>query len=300
MAENTLIEWADHTANLWMGCTKISPACDNCYAELLCTTRMGMEWGPHADRRKVKAGMQLIGKLQRAAAKNGGVDPKLGRRARVFVNSLSDFFDNHKSIDPEWRTEFYRAAEQSSDVILILVTKRPENVPKMVPPAWLKPGGWPAHVWLMVTAEDQLRWDSRVSKLLNIADIEVMGVSIEPMLGPIDPTNVCGGLYFQDPFTGRRWHDAPDGINTTSDFGGRKLSWIIIGGESGSKARPVEEAAIYPVLNACERTGVAFFFKQWGEYAPRPGPDGLEMRRVGKKSAGRTLGGKIYSQFPTQ
>lgn len=288
MAENTLIEWADHTANLWMGCTKISPACDNCYAELLCTTRMGVEWGPHADRRKVKAGMQLIGRLQRAAAKNGGVDPKLGRKARVFVNSLSDFFDNHKSIDPEWRTEFYRAAEQSADVILMLVTKRPENVRKMVPPSWLEPGGWPAHVWLMVTAEDQERARHRVTLLLDLP-VPVRCVSAEPLLGWIDFEEVWHGESALDPECWGECGWCPAGLpplhncqqgrqSEAAALKGRSgIDWIIVGGESGVNARDhdfLENAR--GILAQCQAAGVPFFGKQNVRKAPLP--DDLMVR----------------------
>lgn len=311
MGETTNIEWCDSTANLWIGCTKVSRGCDNCYAERDWDLRKHrVQWGPRGARSYAKAGWALIRKYQRAAAATG-VDPQLGRKRRIFVNSLSDFFDNHRSIT--WRDEAFVLFEASPDVILILVTKRPENVAKMVPPHWMQPGGWPAHVWLLVTAEDQARADHRIPILIDLP-VPMVGVSAEPLLGP---------LVFKDEWLAR-------------------LGWVIVGGESGPKARPLHPDWARGPRDQCSDAGVPFLFKQWGEWAevghdedgPKvtdvrtqrgrdmwsaraKGPIGFIsregrffateddirgrarlMHRVGKALAGRLLDGRTHDGFP--
>jgi protein gp37 len=303
MGDNTNIEWCDSTANLWIGCTKLSPGCDNCYAERDWDLRKHrVQWGPHGARSYAKAGWALIRKYQRAAATTG-VDPQLGRKRRIFVNSLSDFFDNHRSIT--WRDEAFALFEASPDVILILVTKRPENVAKMVPPRWMQPGGWPAHVWLLVTAEDQARADHRIPILIDLP-VPMVGVSAEPLLGP---------LVFKDEWLER-------------------LGWVIVGGESGPKARPMHPVWARSPREQCEDAGVPFLFKQWGEWRLSFGypaetkgkfammavdPNGwthttavmldhyprqfnsfgsIVFERVGKARAGRLLDGRTHDGFP--
>jgi protein gp37 len=284
---------------LWIGCTKVSPGCDNCYAERDWDLRKHrVQWGPHGARSYAKAGWALIRKYQRAAAATG-VDPQLGRKRRIFVNSLSDFFDNHRSIT--WRDEAFALFEASPDVILILVTKRPENVAKMVPPHWMQPGGWPAHVWLLVTAEDQTRADHRIPILIDLP-VPIVGVSAEPLLGPI---------YFKD-----EWLD--------------RLGWVIVGGESGPKARPLHPDWARGPRDQCAVAHVPFLHKQNGEFAPGEiageylNPqraakgwdyydgkwhecwsevdghcdDEPDVYRVGKKAAGRLLDGRTHDGFP--
>lgn len=299
MADNTNIEWADSTANLWIGCTKISPGCDNCYAKADWEDRKHrVLWGPHGDRSYCAAGWSLIAKMQRRAAANGGVDPELGRKRLIFVNSLSDFFDNHRSIT--WRAPAFEMFEASPDVILILVTKRPENVVKMVPPHWLEPGGWPAHVWLLVSVEDQERADHRIPILLSIPGITVRGISAEPLLGPVDLTLIpalgfSGAALPKVNLLELSIAEANAIIDGAGEavpclnslrlypelapfgFGKSKLDWVIVGGESGGKARDNDfETNARSLLAQCTAAGVAFFGKQ--NVRKRPLPDDLLVR----------------------
>lgn len=297
MADRTKIEWADSTANLWIGCTKLSPGCDNCYAEADWDKRKHrVSWGPHGDRSFCQAGWDVIRKMQRRAERNGGVDPELGRKRRIFVNSLSDFFDNHRSII--WRSEAFGLFEACRDVILILVTKRPENVIWMVPDHWLLPGGWPAHVWLLTSAEDQARYDHRWPILRDIPGPTVRGLSCEPLLGPILLRDLL------------------------------HLDWCIIGGESGHGARPMHPAWVHSLRDQCVSASVPFMFKQWGEFGPASihpvgtgkvsvvctdgehltGPAAVTSRwddshaeiiaRFGKAIAGRQLDSRTWDEVP--
>lgn len=295
MADNTNIEWADSTANLWIGCSKVSPGCDNCYAKADWEDRKHrVQWGPHGDRSYCAAGWSLIAKMQRRAAKNGGVDPNLGRKRRIFVNSLSDFFDNHRSIT--WRAAAFDLFEASPDVILILVTKRPENVVKMVPPHWLEAGGWPAHVWLLVSVEDQERANHRIPILLSIPEVNVRGISAEPLLGTLDLSKLMRGEVecpnweidgsppMMDPETGCRECCAD------CDFTGvaydTSLQWVIAGGESGPGARPMAGEWAQSIVDQCQAAGVAVFVKQLSSGGPKAikdieaFPEGLRVREM--------------------
>ncbi len=298
MAASTKIEWADSTANLWMGCTKLSPGCDHCYAEADSDHRKHrVQWGPHGARSYVKTGWNLLRQMQRRAGNNNGVDPELGRKRRIFVNSLSDFFDNHRSII--WRHEAFRLFEACPDVIIMLVTKRPENVVRMVPASWLTPNGWPQHVWLLASAEDQARYDHRWPILRDVPGVAVRGLSLEPLLGPI----VLRDLLH--------------------------LDWAIVGGESGAGARPIHPAWVRDLRDQCSVADVAFLFKQWGDFLPEgqldrdgfgwaPGqdgrvhwwmpeplfgtvlPDAACSIRIGKGQAGRLLDNRTWTEFPLE
>lgn len=254
MADVSDIAWCDSTVNLWAGCTKLSPACDNCYAEKL-SKRFGVEWG--GELKPFSGGLPKIAQYQRGAAR---FIAQHGHPRRVFINSLSDFFDNQA--EPEWQRRGCQEFELAPDVIFILVTKRPQNVHKIVPPKWMAPGGWPANVWLLVTGENQVEFDRRVAWLMNIP-APVRGVSIEPMLESID---VTWAVYPREVDIERQMRlrgivqkDArmPRFI--------RRLDWIIVGGESGRQARPFDEGWGRRVIYDTQMSGCAVFVKQMGQ-----------------------------------
>src|ERR1700730_6921319 len=123
VAENSKIEWTDHTFNPWIGCTKVSPACDHCYAEAMMDTRYGrVRWGAGEDRsRTSKANWQQPLKWNRIAQADGA-------RPLVFCASLADVFDNE--VDPLWRRELFALIEATPSLIWLLLTKRIGNVVK--------------------------------------------------------------------------------------------------------------------------------------------------------------------------
>ncbi len=125
MAENSGIEWTHHTFNPWIGCTKVSAACDHCYAEAWDNRfTNGSRWGAKADRTRTKTWGNPI-KWQKQAKSEG-------KRYRVFVASLADVFDNHKSIQPEWRHELWCLIKQGPDLDFLMLTKRPQNIKKFL------------------------------------------------------------------------------------------------------------------------------------------------------------------------
>lgn len=322
MAEQTGISWADSTANFWIGCQKVSAACDHCYAEDLMGTEGSRlkraEWGPHGERIYCKQGWTDVKKWQRRAEANGGLDPELGRRRRIFVNSLSDFFDNHRSV--KWRGDAWHIIRRSPHLIFMLVTKRPQLIGRYLPPFW---DDIAERVWLITTAENQEWFDRRIPELLTSCagrtQPAVFGVSCEPLLGPIQ-LDACytsePAAYF--PLFGAFSRDylGPDEggqamFGDTEPMG--KLGWVIVGGESGREARPAHPDWYRSLRDQCGIYGVPFHFKQWGEWAPdclcgrakpcpetprpQPGPRGCVFR-CGKTAAGHRLDGREHLEVP--
>jgi protein gp37 len=182
MAETSAIEWCDATVNFWWGCTKVSPGCDHCYAETLNAFRGTGEWGPNAPRRKIKGAVSLLRMLNRKSATS--FFSERGRSIRVFMQSMSDTFDNEVSDD--WRAELFAEAKEARWVKIILLTKRGANVPKMVPPDWLD--AWPKHIGLMFSITNQREADRDIPRLIDLKKrlgLPWIGLSLEPLLGRV-------------------------------------------------------------------------------------------------------------------
>lgn len=284
MGEKTGISWTNHTANYWWGCQRVSPGCENCYAEQYATVRRKLPvWGPpKTTERQLKKGVWDAVPKWNAAAKRDGV------RRRLFVSSMADIFEDHPMVT-EWRARALAQLEKCTSLDVQLLTKRPQNVLGMVPPAWLK--AWPAHVWIGCTVEDQKRAEERIPELLRIP-ARVRFLSCEPLLEAIDLTRLglepdhhekaalvarngrwgtCGGCPRDAEgrayperceFTGRYDHNLTEWI-----------SWVIIGGESGSDARTFRIEWMRSLLQQCKNANVAAFCKQFGDNATTTLPD---------------------------
>ncbi len=307
MAENSKIEWTDHTANFWWGCLKVSPGCEHCYAETL-SKRIGKSiWGPAAttDREKKKAVWKDIQEWDKKAWRDGV-------RRRVFVQSMSDFLEDHPQAN-EIRKEAIRVLENLKWLDVLLLTKRPENAERFLGD-WFY--GWPEHVWMGTSVENQKYADERIPELLKIP-AKIRFLSCEPLLGPINLTEWLSPCsYYCD-----HGSEYPEGHRPERS----KIDWVIAGGESGPKARPMHPDWVRSLRDQCQEAGVAFHFKQWGEYAPyipREDPHGKQtvqhvrldglpykpddfssalqsMARVGKHTAGRLLDGREWNEFPS-
>lgn len=229
MAERSKISWTDATWNPWIGCTRISLACDNCYAADW-AKRYGKNdlWNGQVQRTSV-GNWGLPRRLERLAAKEG-------RRIRCFVASLSDFFDNRA--DPSWREDAWIQMRAAPSVDFQVLTKRAQNIAKMLPPDWGLEGY--SNVWLGTTAEDEAHYQQRW-RHISAVPAALRFLSYEPALGPI------GDLRLQDA-------GAP--------------GWVIAGGESGPKARPSHPDWFRSLRDQCASAGVPFHFKQWGTWAP--------------------------------
>lgn len=326
MAKDSKIEWTDHTFNPWWGCSKVSPGCDHCYAEAL-AKRYGHDvWGPGKRRRFF--GPKHWDEPYRwnvAAA-------EAGTRARVFCGSMCDVFDNE--VSPAERMHLWALIEDTPHLDWLLLTKRIGIAADMVPPRW-QAEGWPPNVWAGASFVNQPEVDRDMSKLLALRARIRFG-SFEPLLGPVDLARVeiikdgpnrCGtrlnvltGQFYESRIIDQQM----------------RLSWVIVGGESGPKARPMHPDWARSLRDQCVAAGGPFFFKQWGEWAPhkpRAGgdlggdvradrvrlvhpsgrsdvdvfqatgghntePGSRYMIRLGKKAAGRRLDGREWSEFP--
>ena len=271
MAQHSSIEWTDHTFNPWWGCTKISPACEHCYAETW-ARRMGFDiWTRARPRRFLSdAYWQQPLRWNDQAARNG-------RRARVFCASMADVFEWKRGLRP-WRERLWHLIQETPHLDWLLLTKRPHLAVRLTP--W--GDDWPNNVWVGATVEDQ-RWaDKRLPKLSSIP-ASIRFLSCEPLLGHVE----------LEP-----WLAQGD------------IQWVIAGGESGPRARPSDPTWFLDLLEQCRRHGVPFHFKQWGEWAPVNSQkvlprsvhhgDGFStpLGRFGKKASGRNLGGQTWDGLP--
>ncbi|WP_296639330.1 DUF5131 family protein [Roseinatronobacter sp.] len=173
MGENTKIEWATHTFNPWWGCTKVSEACKNCYAETW-AKRVGQTvWGPKQQRRLMsdQHWKQPL-KWDRDAVASG-------IRPRVFCASIADVFEDRDELHVH-RTRLFDLIEQTPQLDWLLLTKRPQNVARMA--RWND--RWPDNVWLGTTVELQSRAEELLPYLEDIP-ARVRFISAEPLLGPL-------------------------------------------------------------------------------------------------------------------
>lgn len=282
------ISWTHHTFNPWWGCARISPGCVHCYADTL-ASRWGHElWRRHGPRRAMSDNYwrQPLTWNRKAADTDGPV--------RVFCASMADVFEGHpepevRALQDKERARLWDLIEATPNLTWMLLTKRPENVAGMVP--W--GDEWPGTAWMGVSAEDQRRADERIPILRSIPAV-VRFVSTEPLIGPVKLRDewITSELLGFGPF----------GAETSPC-----ISWVICGGESGREARPMRPDWARSLRDQCAAAGVAFHFKQWGEYAPtgavvaRRDTDWHpveEISRVGKKAAGRLLDGREWNEFP--
>lgn len=312
MAANTNIEWCDHTFNPWTGCTKVSPGCANCYAEGWAKRSGIVTWGQGQPRRRTSdANWNLPLKWNREA--EGGIENEtvswdgevLYRRPRVFCSSLADWLD--EEVPVEWLSDLIYLICKCNHLDWLLLTKRPQlwrsrlqavangsDLGAIICTQWLA-GNPPPNVWIGTTVEDQQRADERIPQLLDIP-AKVRFLSCEPLLGVVD-------VRF--------------GIDHLGDPSRPTIDWVICGGESGPKARPLHPAWARDLRDQCWAAHVPFLFKQWGEWLPftqgsaymekfkesrlvgnGPGPTGVPCYHVGKKAAGRLLDGREWNEFP--
>ena len=366
MATNTKIEWTHHTFNPWRGCTKVSPGCANCYAEAGSKRNPAVlgEWGPHGKR------VLAAGHYWRLPLKWDQEARIAGERRRVFCASLADVFEDWRG-DPEgvgqltchktgellsvnkrghiwpmgwpslsdgddWgareytmddaRQRLFALIRSTPNLDWLLLTKRPDRMRDWVYrqtdtlTGAVSGGHFPrdlSNVWLGVSVEDQQRAEERIPLLLQ-TPAAVRFLSCEPLLGPINLT-VASRLTMRNEAPQPRWI--------------RQLDWVIVGGESGYHARPMHPDWARSIRDQCQTAGVAFFFKQWGEWAqysvvgtqglsdaeilgskmawmtpkgrisvatqrPEDFTEAILMSRVGKHAAGRLLDGREWNEFP--
>ena len=230
----TTIEWTEATWNPVTGCSKVSPGCQNCYAERMAKRLQAMGQPNYRDGFAVRIHAHMLG------LPATWVKPRM-----VFVNSMGDLF--HEEVPVSFIQRVFEVMQGTPRHTYQLLTKRADRLAEVAP---LLP--WPENVWMGVTVEDN-EWLCRVEKLREVPST-VKFLSVEPLLGPLPDLNLDG------------------------------IGWVIVGGESGPGARPMQRDWVLDIRDACGDQAVPFFFKQWGG--------------VRKKSAGRELENRTWSQMP--
>jgi protein gp37 len=239
----TKIEWCDKVWNPTTGCSKISAGCANCYAERIANRF----WG---DRKftDVRCHSERLN------------EPLNWRKPqKIFVNSMSDLFHEDvpfSFVEKVWDIMF--DATILHNHIFMILTKRPKRMlefSKWMNDCRLRRIDYPG-VWLGVTVENQRTADERIPILLDILAV-VRFVSIEPMLGPVDLTNIKDGFVDLDVLSSKL-----GGPNDSMHWTGGKIDWIICGPETGPGARPIKSKWILDLYRQCADTGVPFFDKR--------------------------------------
>jgi protein gp37 len=232
MGDTTQIEWCDHTFNPWMGCTKISPGCDHCYACTMADQRFGRaKWGGPG---------QGVGSRTRTSAANWRKPIAWNKAAAtkvtrpfVFCASLADVFDN--AVDPAWRADAFALMRQTPNLVYLLLTKRPQNILKMAEAA----GGLPSNAALgtSICVQDEVRNVGLLAEAKRRLNPVFAFVSAEPLLEAVD-------------------------LSISPDFGA--IDWVIVGGEAGRGARPMHLDWARAIKRQCDDFGSIFNFKQTG------------------------------------
>ncbi|MER8002980.1 phage Gp37/Gp68 family protein [Streptomyces sp. NPDC095613] len=289
----TKIEWTDETWNVVTGCEKVSPGCDNCYAETFAERWRGTK-GHHFEN-----GFDITLRPERLT-----LPLKWRKPRKVFVNSMSDLF--HKDIPDEYIARTFAVMALTPQHTYQVLTKRhgrmrsvltdlctcgnghapgvhfrsamawavskanPDRIPGAPDDAEqrVRNAPWPLPgVWLGVSVEDQKWADLRIPALLG-TPAAVRFLSCEPLLGPVDLTRISAGSKQQTDMVydalGQRY-GVPGAwqARTTS-----RVDWVIVGGESGRGARPMSPDWARSLRDQCAAADVPYLFKQWGEYQP--------------------------------
>ncbi|MGD9470642.1 MAG: DUF5131 family protein [Novosphingobium sp.] len=266
MSDNTAIEWTDATWNPITGCSVISPGCTNCYAMKLAGTRLRHHESRAGLTRDTKAGPVWTGETR--LNKQWLTQPLRWKRPRrIFVCAHGDLF--HESVPDEWIDRVFAVMGLAPQHTFQVLTKRSKRMREYVTKLEAEPfahtlrrmaEAWPhpisqdmivngPNVWLGVSVEDQQRADERIPDLL-ATPAAIRFLSCEPLLGPVD----LGKVYASRDEHGTYLHDAPVCA----------LDWVIVGGESGHGARPMEVRWASDIVHQCRSTGVPVFVKQLG------------------------------------
>lgn len=278
MAENTKIEWCDHTFNPWHGCEKISPGCANCYAAAMSKRNPVVlgEWGPDGTRIVASEPKWKLPLKWDREAKHAGV------RAKVFCASIADVFedwqgpmidcrghDTRRTMHDD-RRRLFELIDSTPNLDWLILTKRPENIRKLMPLHY-EVGTHRLlcdvreNLWLGVSVENQEQADKRIPELLKVP-AHVRFLSCEPLLGSLDLTVVgC-------PYCGQSKNAWAPNYVVCQNCGReveyprelQRIDWVIVGGESGPKARPCRTSLVRNVVVQCQESNVACFVKQMG------------------------------------
>lgn len=233
MAENSKIEWTDHTVNLWWGCSKVHTGCKNCYAEKLSERFGDNVWGEKMSRKRIKSWYKDLNLYQKQSKEKGVA-------SKIFCGSMMDIFEDSKRlINPkgsyhfteDLRDELFHLIDigEYNNLIFLFLTKRPEKIGEWIPEAWHNKS--PKNVWFGASISDQSTATSVIHEL-NYMENHNTFVSIEPQVDDIEYINLTN------------------------------IDWVIQGGESGNNKRPFNIDWAYRMKQICKEQHTPFFFKQ--------------------------------------
>ena len=242
MTTQSIIEWTEQTWNPTTGCTKVSPGCKHCYAEVM------------ARRLKAMGALGYENEFRLTLHENRLEQPLLRKKPTTyFVNSMSDLF--HEDIPDAFLDRVFTVITNTPHHTYQILTKRAERLPQ-----YFGQRSCPQNVWLGVSVEDRKYGVPRIDYLRRV-DARIRFLSIEPLLEDLGEIDLRG------------------------------IHWVIVGGESGPKARPMREEWVANIQERAEEAGAAFFFKQWGGW----GADGIKRH---KKANGRIFRGRTWDNYP--
>lgn len=291
MGERSTIEWTETTWNPVTGCDRISPGCENCYALTLAKRLKAMGAAKYQNDGNPVTSGPGFAVTPHPDALALPYRWREGRM--VFVNSMSDLF--HAKVPVSFIREVFAVMAETPRHTYQVLTKRSLRMLRLSESIEIPP-----NVWLGVSIEDGGQV-YRGEHLRRIPQDVTRWISAEPLLGPLDALELDG------------------------------IGWVVAGGESGPRARPMHPDWARALRDRCQAADVPFFFKQWGEWEPtkwrgigyeRIGRKSLNgepprliapvgapiddwghrvlMRRVGKRLAGRELDGRTWDQYPTR
>jgi protein gp37 len=237
------IEWTEQTWNPAVGCSKVSPGCEYCYAEVMALRLKAM------GARGYENGFELTLLPYRLEEPLKRTKPTI-----YFVNSMSDLF--HEKIPDDYIRQVFEIIRQAPQHTFQVLTKRAKRMAD-----FFKNYELPKNAWLGVTVEDKKHGIPRLDCLRKVS-AHIRFVSVEPLLEDLGKLDLKG------------------------------IHWVIVGGESGPKARPMQQEWVLNVKRQCEEQHVAFFFKQWGGW-------GADGKKRAKKLNGRLLQGRTWDGTPT-
>ncbi|HMW64768.1 MAG TPA: phage Gp37/Gp68 family protein [Accumulibacter sp.] len=242
MTTQSRIEWTEQTWNPTTGCTKISPGCKHCYAEVMAVRLHAMGAAGYENGFNLTLLPERL--MQPVRRKNPTV---------YFVNSMSDLF--HEDVPDRFLDQVFSVIRETPQHTYQILTKRAYRLLKYF-------GGraCPNNVWLGVSVEDRLYGVPRIDYLRQV-DAHVRFLSVEPLLEDVGEIDLAG------------------------------IHWVIVGGESGARARPMKPEWVQRVKQQADESGAAFFFKQWGGW----GADGVKSH---KKANGRMFAGRTWDDYP--
>lgn len=351
MADKTGIEWTDATWNPIAGCTIVSKGCTNCYAMRVAARMAAMGQAKYAGLTKTVNGNPVwTGKIA-VAGKSFHQPLRWTKPRRIFVNSMSDLF--HEAVPETTIDAVFAIMAMTPQHTYQVLTKRPDRMKAYLSDSrrltrvavaaclinegqrpdltssqisamtMAKEPKWPLlNAWLGVSVENQATADERIPLLLD-TPAHVRWISAEPLLGSIDLTAIKQTVspgYFGDCLT---WYHQPHCDRYAVRY--PRLNWVVVGGESGPGARPMHPKWASQLRDQCLAADTGFFFKQWGDWAPRDEWDprathkmvaidrngreidhdtapqdvgGQRFARVGKHAAGATLYGLEFREWP--